>query len=156
MAVCRVPVDSVQLQIKNLAGDFVWVSPRRSQNNQWVWPGDVVQKRWSDSDYPMPIRITSVAGETVQDVITGPGVSTTTLQTPCAVVKSTCGGVLFLCRHTQSSSDLSPACVLATSVCVAPRELALVPGQTGLFCCSLLETASCPAWPVCFVCLFGL
>lgn len=69
----RIPVDSVQLKIKNLAGDFVWVSPRRSQNNQWVWPGDVVQKKWSDSDYPMPIRITCVAGETVEDVITGPG-----------------------------------------------------------------------------------
>jgi hypothetical protein len=71
----RLPVDSVQLKIKNLAGDFVWVSPRRSQNNQWVWPGDVVQKRWSDSDYPMPIRITSVTGETIEDAITGPGVS---------------------------------------------------------------------------------
>lgn len=67
-------MDSVQLKIKNQGGDYVWVTPQRSANNQWVWPGDKVNKRWSDSDYPMPIRITSIAGETVEDVITGPGV----------------------------------------------------------------------------------
>ena len=46
-----------------------WHTPHYTTNNQWVWPGESVNRRWSESDFPMPVRVTSVTGETVEDVI---------------------------------------------------------------------------------------
>lgn len=46
-----------------------WHTPHYTTNNQWVWPGQSVNRRWAESDFPMPIRVTSVTGETIEDVI---------------------------------------------------------------------------------------
>ena len=47
-----------------------WHTPHYTTNNQWVWPGESVNRHWNDAtDFPMPIRVTSVTGETIEDVI---------------------------------------------------------------------------------------
>ena len=47
-----------------------WHTPHYTTNNQWVWPGQSVNRKWNDAtDFPMPIRVTSVTGETIEDVI---------------------------------------------------------------------------------------
>ena len=46
-----------------------WHTPHYTTNNQWVWPGESVNRHWTESDFPMPVRVTSVTGEIVEDVI---------------------------------------------------------------------------------------
>ncbi len=60
----RVPVKDVQIKV-----DGAWHTPHYTTNNQWVWPGESVNRRWEATDFPMPVRVTSVTGETVEDVM---------------------------------------------------------------------------------------
>ena len=45
----------------------VWVNMKRANNNQWPYYN--TNGPWQ-TNFPMPIRVTSIAGETVEDVIT--------------------------------------------------------------------------------------
>ncbi len=47
----------------------VWVNMKRANNNQWPYYN--TNGPWQ-TGFPMPIRVTSIAGETVEDVITSP------------------------------------------------------------------------------------
>jgi hypothetical protein len=60
----RVPVKDVQIKV-----DGAWHSPHYTTNNQWVWPGESVNRRWEATDFPMPVRVTSVTGEVIEDTI---------------------------------------------------------------------------------------
>ena len=65
----RVPVKDIQIKV-----DGAWHTPHYTTNNQWVWPGESVNRKWNDAkDFPMPIRVTSVTGETVEDVVPSGG-----------------------------------------------------------------------------------
>jgi hypothetical protein len=65
----RVPVASVQIKV-----DGAWHTPHYTTNNQWVWPGQSVNRKWNDAtDFPMPIRVTSVTGDVIEDVIPAGG-----------------------------------------------------------------------------------
>ena len=61
LAACRVPVAGVEIK---LGGS--WVPLKRSSNNQWPYYN--TNGPWQSS-FPMPIRITSAAGEAIEDSI---------------------------------------------------------------------------------------
>lgn len=58
--VCSVPLRSVEYKINGK-----WWSAARSVNNQWPYHREV-----GDFSFPLPIRVTSVAGEVLEDVVT--------------------------------------------------------------------------------------
>ena len=59
----RVPITGVEIKL----GD-TWLPLKRTVNNQWPYYN--TNGPWQSS-FPMPIRVTSVTGETVEDAITG-------------------------------------------------------------------------------------
>ncbi len=59
---CRVPITGVEVK---LGGE--WLPLKRTVNNQWPYYN--TNGPWQSS-FPMPIRVTSVTGETIEDVIT--------------------------------------------------------------------------------------
>ena len=57
----RVPVSNVSAKIGNS-----WIPMTRGANNQWAYYNTA--GAWEES-FPMSVRITSVAGETMEDII---------------------------------------------------------------------------------------
>ncbi|KAK9834151.1 hypothetical protein WJX81_003220 [Elliptochloris bilobata] len=60
----RIPVSQVEVKINN-----VWIKMQRANNNQWPYYN--TNGPWQ-TGFPMPVRVTSIAGETVEDTIAGP------------------------------------------------------------------------------------
>ena len=56
---CSVPISLVEYEING-----VWWAAARSVNNQWPY-----HRELGDFSFPLPIRITSVAGEVITDVV---------------------------------------------------------------------------------------
>ncbi len=56
---CSVPLQLVEYQI-----DGVWWPAARSVNNQWPYHREI-----GDFNFPLPIRVTSVAGEVLLDTV---------------------------------------------------------------------------------------
>ena len=59
LAACSVPLKSVEYQING-----EWWSAARSVNNQWPY-----HRELGNFAFPLPIRVTSVAGEVLEDVV---------------------------------------------------------------------------------------
>ena len=59
MVMCSVPLQLVEYQING-----VWWPAVRSVNNQWPYHREI-----GDFSFPMPIRVTSVAGEVLVDTV---------------------------------------------------------------------------------------
>ncbi len=59
MVMCSVPLQLVEYQING-----VWWPAARSVNNQWPYHREI-----GDFSFPMPIRVTSVAGEVLVDTV---------------------------------------------------------------------------------------
>lgn len=56
---CSVPLKSVEYKVNGK-----WWSASRSVNNQWPYHREI-----GDFSFPLPIRVTSVAGEVLEDVV---------------------------------------------------------------------------------------
>lgn len=56
---CSVPLKSVEYKINGK-----WWKAARSVNNQWPY-----HRELGDFSFPLPIRVTSVAGEVLEDVV---------------------------------------------------------------------------------------
>lgn len=59
MCICSVPILSVEYEVNG-----VWWTAARSVNNQWPY-----HRELGDFSFPLPIRVTSVAGEVITDVV---------------------------------------------------------------------------------------
>ena len=71
---CSVPISLVEYEING-----VWWAAARSVNNQWPY-----HRELGDFSFPLPIRITSVAGEVITDAVySSTGTPLPFLSPPC-------------------------------------------------------------------------
>ena len=60
---CRVPIASVEIKLQGQ-----WLPMKRTVNNQWPYYN--TNGPWQTA-FPIPVRVTSVVGEVIEDTITG-------------------------------------------------------------------------------------
>ena len=77
---CSVPLKSVEYQINGQ-----WWSAARSVNNQWPY-----HRELGDFSFPLPIRVTSVAGEVLEDVVPSSSGQSKVWLPPASVRCTTC------------------------------------------------------------------
>lgn len=91
----RIPVAGVEVKIGS-----TWVPLKRSANNQWPYYN--TNGPW-ESSFPMPIRVTSAAGETIEDSVPSSKGGEGTKQ--FSAVSSTCiCAMLLRCANRRDES----------------------------------------------------